>query len=239
MLVAPPPLEDVVRATMLAGGPRPQSIIASGYFINTRGDLLTNAHAVVACRELYVVGPDRDPVPATLLAVDTRIDAAILRVKGVGPVPYLSLRSGLPDFGGTVSIIGFPSDRAYDERALIQGGKLEEGPTGRRSMLVVSADLDPGQSGSPIIGPDGYVSAMVVGRMGDNRNLTVATTSDALARFVAYAGLADNSGIVPIQRFQPIGTDMDQKWLPGSPRLLMNRQVLENMSGAVTRVECR
>ncbi|HEV8619447.1 MAG TPA: tetratricopeptide repeat-containing serine protease family protein [Nitrospiraceae bacterium] len=81
----------------------------SGVFISEQGLVLTNAHVVEDSTRLFVY--IRNQVidsAAQVLAIDSDLDLAALRVQTDQPVPFLSLAAEIPDEGTPTIAVGYP-----------------------------------------------------------------------------------------------------------------------------------
>jgi Tfp pilus assembly protein PilF len=81
----------------------------SGVFISEQGLVLTNAHVVEDSTRLFVYIRNQaiDPAPK-VLAIDSDLDIAALRVQTDYPVPFLPLAAEVPDEGSPTIAVGYP-----------------------------------------------------------------------------------------------------------------------------------
>lgn len=149
---------------------RPDQVIGSGFFIDRRGYLITNYHVIASevdptyrgFSRLYVrlPGAPEERIPARVVGYDRIFDVALLKVE-VEPEYVFSLtdirelRPGSPIFA-----IGSPGG-LYNT---ITSGIISAG--GRRFLqmgdaLQVDAPVNPGNSGGPLIAPNGDLIGVV------------------------------------------------------------------------------
>ena len=81
----------------------------SGVFISEQGLVLTNAHVVEDSTRLFVYIRNQAVDSAVkVLAIDSDIDLAALRVQTDLPVPFLPLAAEVPDEGTPTITVGYP-----------------------------------------------------------------------------------------------------------------------------------
>jgi tetratricopeptide (TPR) repeat protein len=81
----------------------------SGVFISEQGLVLTNAHVVEDSTRLFVYIRNQAVDPsAQIVAIDSDLDIATLRVQTDHPVPFLPLAAGVPDEGSPTIAVGYP-----------------------------------------------------------------------------------------------------------------------------------
>ena len=125
---------------------RPRSS-GTGFYINAGGDLVTNFHVIEGCRAVGVQTDD-EIVPTSTMAVDERLDIAVLRT-GRNPGGASFLRStSEPSLGQRVYVVGYPL--LGDLRSVNFTEGLVSSLTGYRGdeqALQTSAAVQPGNSG--------------------------------------------------------------------------------------------
>ena len=99
-------------ATVLIVGVNEEShalSFGSGVFISEQGLVLTNAHVVEDSPRLFVYIRNQaiDPA-ATVVAIDSDLDLAVLRIQTDYPVPFLPLAAESPDEGTPTIAVGYP-----------------------------------------------------------------------------------------------------------------------------------
>ncbi len=182
------PLEIAVRDRL--SQPRGEGWIlhATGFAFDQRGYAFTNAHAVGRCREITLATPGGTEHPATLIAMDTRYDLAILRraerFEEVLPVGQAPDRPDVPVI--VFSFAGLPKATS-GKRAF--GSWLTKDPDGREGLAALTSEIQDGQSGSPVLATDGTVLGLVVGRQSDTGKAAVVSVG-AMRSFLDYLGLA-------------------------------------------------
>jgi len=83
--------------------------LGSGVFISEQGLILTNAHVVEDSTRFYVyIRNQTIDAAVKVLAIDSDLDLAALRVQTDLPVPFLPLAAEVPDEGTPTIAIGYP-----------------------------------------------------------------------------------------------------------------------------------
>lgn len=124
--------------------------------------IVTNAHVVAGQRRTVVVRPDGRRLRADVAVFDPSRDLALLSVPGLGQAP-LTLAAG--KVGTTAAVFGHPrgqvpievSPASIRQQVTALGPDLYELGMTRRSVLVLAAELAPGDSGGALVDHDGQV----------------------------------------------------------------------------------
>ena len=135
----------------------------SGFFIDPSGLAVTNNHVVTgaAFLKVWVGGNKEDVKNAKVLGASECSDLAVVQVLGVEEVPYLEWYSGTIQPGLDIYAAGFPlGDPEYTLRKGIVSKAKANGDTSWASIDSViehDAATNPGNSGGPLVTPDGKV----------------------------------------------------------------------------------
>jgi hypothetical protein len=189
-------------------GGKQASSEGSGFIINRAGGVITNHHVVDGCRELQVMR-NGNPVVATLVATDPADDLAILRL----PEPVADtapLRSDRPvKPGEAVVVVGFPLQGLLSSQASVTTGVVSRlaGPHDDTHQLQITAPVQPGNSGSPLLDASGAVAGIVVAKL---NGLRIAKRTGTMPENVNFAvnakyarALLERSG----ESYQTIATE--------------------------------
>ena len=150
----------------------------SGFIVSSDGYIITCNHVVSDPEADYTVILDpKHKYPAKILAKDSLIDIAILKIDGKN-LPYLELGdSNQIELGETVVAIGNPLGEFEDtlsagiisglSRKITAYGGLPLRATSLRGLIQTDAAINPGNSGGPLVNiegkPIGINTAMVMG----------------------------------------------------------------------------
>jgi S1-C subfamily serine protease len=155
-------------------------------FVFAPHHVLTNAHVVAAMAGGPVVMDGRHArYPARVVYFDPRRDIAVLYVPGLHAHPLHFAPSA--HRGSEAIVAGYPRGRALTPAPARIGAKVATGfPTIYAGGLVirhvypVRADIQPGNSGSPLLAPDGTVYGMVFAALTDTRDAGYALAAGEL-----------------------------------------------------------
>ena len=160
-------------------------------FVAAPGLVVTNAHVVAGIRRpLVQVGTTLQPVQ--VLSYDPSFDLAVLRVPGL-TAPVLHLDPSTVPQGTQGAVLGYPEGGPFTAdgagvMALFQaeGRDIYGHGLTVRNVYEIDAEVRPGNSGGPLVLPDGEVVGVVFSRSTVDPSIGYALTSpDVSTRVVA------------------------------------------------------
>src|SRR5664279_6564700 len=173
-----------------------RSMEGTGFVIGA-GKLLTNAHVVAGSNSATVEFAGRT-LDATVVLYDAQRDLAVLDVPGLTAAP-LRFASAPAAVGADAIVAGYPLDGPYTltparVRASIQlrGPNIYSSATVTREVYTLRAQVRPGNSGGPLLAPDGAVLGVIFGAAIDETDVGFALTAAEVAP-VVQAGLSDET----------------------------------------------
>lgn len=135
----------------------------TGFFINDKGDLITNAHVVVQAKGIWLQIPSmgKKVIDAYVVGMSPERDIALLRVSEegletirneLGSIPYLPLGdSDLIRRSDEVLALGYPlAQQSLKSTTGVVSGREQD-------MIQMSAPINPGSSGGPLVNVKGEV----------------------------------------------------------------------------------
>ncbi len=136
----------------------------SGFIIDPSGIAVTNNHVVTGAALLKVwVGGEAEPRNAKVIAVSECSDLAVIKIDGED-FDYLEWHSGPIDVGMDIYVAGFPLG---DPEFTLNKGIVSKAQAGGEtswssidSVIEYDATSNPGNSGGPVVTPDGRVVAV-------------------------------------------------------------------------------
>lgn len=138
--------------TMIASG--------SGSLVSRQGHILTNHHVISECEWVTVNGR-----PATVVGSDVRLDLALLispNAAGKAPVRF---RKDNPQLGEAVNVMGYPVFQTSQSMNYTRGYVSSVvGYKGNRNTVQITAPVQPGNSGGPVLDDQGRQIAVVVAK---------------------------------------------------------------------------
>jgi S1-C subfamily serine protease len=190
---APPvtgPNADAVNAAATAGrdatvrveGLGCGGLLEGSGFVAGQGLVATNAHVVAGISRPLVVDANGTH-PAIVVAFDPDLDFAVLRTSGLAASP-LPIDSGNEPRGTVGAVLGYPgggrftvSPAAILDRTSAAGRNIYDQGLIRRDIYSLQTVVRPGNSGGPVVSPDGTVIGVVFAMSTTNPNLGYALTS--------------------------------------------------------------
>ena len=160
----------------------------SGFVVSS--DLVvTNAHVVAGVKSPVVIDQSGEHVAVPVL-YDPVLDIAVLRVAGLTE-SALHLDPNSVGRGQQGAVLGYPGGgplaygaagvmAAFDATGLDIYGNVES----TRSIYEIDAEVRPGNSGGPLVEPDGEVIGVVFARSTVNNNVGYALASPAVLQRV-------------------------------------------------------
>jgi S1-C subfamily serine protease len=156
-------LPSVVRIEIRVPGTVVVEASGSGFVALAGGIIVTAAHVVQDAPRVDVITGEGRRITAEVLARDTLLDLAVLRVPDRGLPPVTWADPAAVSLGEPVRIVGYPSNLGL----AVTGGVLASrmpSPPAPREVLVTDADADPGNSGGPLVTRCGEALGVVVER---------------------------------------------------------------------------
>ena len=177
-------------------------------FVVAAGRVVTNAHVVAAVDSPAVQVAGEGPrLPADVVVYDPERDLAVLAVPDLD-APALPLGEVLAP-GDAGAVVGFPLDGPYDvETASVRqvvtaiGEDVYGRPGVTRQVYSLRADVQPGNSGGPLLDLDGRVVGVVFARSVDDASTGYALTLEESREVLDAAATA--SGSVSSQECVPV-----------------------------------
>ena len=182
------PIEQGIREHLAQPRPDSYTAVATGFYYG-HGDLvLTNAHAVAACREIGIENAAFGSIGATLLALDTRYDIAVLKADIVASSGFQISRAHQP-FGSEVRLLSFDRLPSITALPIDTFATISPDPVGRRAIATLNTSIAVGQSGSPILDQHGEIIGMVIGYQ-DKSRIGAFVSHSAIWDLLDYLDLA-------------------------------------------------
>jgi serine protease Do len=164
---------------------QPQGSRGSGFIIHPDGYILTAQHVVDKAKEIEVRLADLQRVHAKLVASDSQVDLALLKIDTERALPVLSLGdSDAIRVGELAVVFGYPFGR---ESSMSLGIISRAGRTYQDSasyeLIQTDAGAYAGGSGGPLLNPKGHVIGMIT-MASERGSMGFATPINAIKRMV-------------------------------------------------------
>lgn len=200
------PISGAPKVNVLASLPESEDLKASGsgFFITADGYLITNNHVVKGARKIKVKN-SAGAFAAEVVRVDEINDLALVKV--AGQFHPLCISTNDAQLGDSVFTIGFPAidlqgtEPKYTDGKISSLSGLRDDPT----EFQISVQVQPGNSGGPLVDSGGNVKGVIVARMND---LAALRIMGSLPQNVNYAV----KGTV-LRDF--LSQSPEVKWIPG------------------------
>lgn len=186
----------------------------TGFAISPKGYLVT-CHHVVRGAERVIVHHRNGYLEATIVALDPRNDLAILKVEG-WPGRYLGLSSSSEvTHASEVLVAGFPDPTVLGRNPKVSTGIVNalSGVRDDPRFIQISAPVQPGNSGGPLLSPSGHVVGVVAAGL---NSLDRMTNGGYLPQTVNYAIKTDL--ILPLLKNASISVPKFGTRIPAGPK---------------------
>lgn len=172
----------------------------SGFVIN-RYWVMTNDHVVEGCSRIEVQGYGT----ALDILRDPDSDLAVIRLAIPNDGPVLSFRTTRPRLAENIHVLGYPLSGVLSSSVRVTSGTVSsltafsEGD----GLIQISAPVQPGNSGGPVIDDRGYVVGVTVGILNvtGSQNVNFAISGEVAQDFL---------GVRAITYSEAVSTDGDQ-----------------------------
>lgn len=156
-----PPRPGAGTAAGAAAAVPPAAGYGTGFIVTSEGHVLTNRHVVADCGAVSVDGQT-----AQVLAEDQTFDLALLQVaglEGTEPAPFAQDPARL---NSDVTVAGYPLPDLLGGLNITRGAVTSlKGIGGDGINMQISAPVQPGNSGGPVINAAGQVVGVVVAKL--------------------------------------------------------------------------
>ncbi len=137
----------------------------SGFLLDARGYLVTNAHIVEKAEHVAVQNREGKVFTAKTVYLDRGRDIAILKItsknfSSPGPLPY-AIRKSSVDLAEPIYTLGFPRDEVVYGQGYIAA---KTGYQGDSLALQITIAANQGNSGGPVLNSDGEIVGVLTGK---------------------------------------------------------------------------
>jgi serine protease Do len=137
----------------------------SGFLLDIRGYVVTNAHVVENAKHIAVQGSDGVDMSAERVYIDLKRDIAIIKInskkyKSPGAIPY-SIRKTPADLSDPVFTLGFPRNEIVYGEGYVAA---QTGYKGDSLALQITIAANQGNSGGPVFNRNGEVVGILTGK---------------------------------------------------------------------------
>ncbi|MEV4635807.1 MarP family serine protease [Actinoplanes sp. NPDC049548] len=168
-------------------------------FVYANERVMTNAHVVAGTRNVQVE-TQNDRLEGKVVVYDPERDLAVIYVPGLR-APVLDFVPKPAGTGANAIVLGFPLDGPYNAQGArvrdvsnITGPDIYDSGNVTREIYTIRALVQSGNSGGPLIAPNGDVLGVIFAAAADDRNVGFALTA-AEASSTARLGIERTRGV--------------------------------------------
>jgi S1-C subfamily serine protease len=178
------------------------STVGSGFVVSAAGMVLTNAHVVSGCEAIRVTTARGERRTASLAAADPQSDLALLSSSG-GFSSVAAFRAGRPlRLAEEIVALGYPLHGLLASGVNVSTGTVSAlaGIANDSAKVQISAPVQPGNSGGPVLDLSGALVGIVVAKLdaikmakaiGDiPQNVNFAIKADVARLFLEAQGVS-------------------------------------------------
>ncbi len=152
----------------------------TGFLIDGKGYLVTNAHVVNKMKNVYVENNKGEYFKASAIYTDNNVDLVILKIvdtayKAIASLPY-SIRRTNADLGEQCFTLGYPKNEIVYGEGYVSA---KSGNDGDSTAYQLTVSANPGNSGGPVLNKSGEIIGII-------------TAKDSKADGVVYAAKSKN-----------------------------------------------
>jgi hypothetical protein len=150
----------------------------TGFLIDVKGYLVTNAHVVEGAKSLVVQNSKQQEFRAKAVYVDPVSDIAILKIEDDDFKPFTSLPYGIRKSGASLGeqlyTLGYPrSEIVYNEGYM----SAKTGYNGDTMTCQIGVSANPGNSGGPVFNKNGEIIGIINARQTQSEGVVFAITA--------------------------------------------------------------
>jgi len=158
----------------------------TAFFINDKGNLITNHHVVNGCDKLTISYLDKD-YQVSLLHSDENLDLAVLKAD-MKANSYISLSKNSSKKLQDIYAAGYPLGKGLSNDLKITSGIVSsiKGYKDNVNQMQIDAAINPGNSGGPIVNENGYLVGIAVAGLDKSKTESVnfGIKSSSLEQFL-------------------------------------------------------
>jgi len=178
----------------------------TAFFINQKGNLLTNNHVVEGCKSQKINYFNKE-YDVKIIATDKTLDLALLKSE-VRPKSFISFSKDEPKKRQTITAAGYPLGEFLSDDLKINDGRISalKGFDNNSNEIQHDIPINPGNSGGPIVNEKGQLVAIAVSGMAKDitEGLNFGIKSSAAANFLK------SNKISPSASYMSFSTDDDK-----------------------------
>lgn len=177
----------------------------TGFYVSSKGAILTNEHVVKGCTQIGVRQDDGSFKNATILRSDGATDLALLETDGPAPAVASFRSPGDLREGEEIVVYGYPFGGQVSPSGTVTSGIVSSlyGLAGTPHQVQISAPIQTGNSGGPLLDRNGEVVGIIVSKL---NALAMARVTGDVPQNVNFAvkatpavTLLQSAGVAPVR----------------------------------------
>lgn len=172
--------------------PRPASS-GTGFVVSDEGHVITNEHVVENCKKLELSALGELSVDAAVVAVSEEDDLALLKATQEFSARVANFRTHSDvQLGESIYVFGFPLSGLLTTSGNLTSGIISgyEGLGNNSRQFQISAPIQPGNSGGPVVDAKGFVVGVVVSKLDEKVAMEKLETFVQNANFAVKGAIA-------------------------------------------------
>ena len=150
----------------------------TGFLIDGKGYLVTNAHVINRMKNVYVENNKGEYFSASSIYTDNNVDLAILKIndtayKTITNLPY-SIKRANSDLGEQFFTLGFPRNEIVYGEGYVSA---KSGNDGDSTAYQLTVSANPGNSGGPVVNRNGEIIGIITAKDSKADGVVYATKS--------------------------------------------------------------
>lgn len=185
----------------------------SGFFINEKGNVITNRHVLVGASSAEVKTANGKIYPITKVFAEDEVGDLILVSVDIpaGAVHASSVSATIPEVGERIIVIGSPEGLEQTVSDGIVSAVRDIPAFGK--IIQITAPTSPGSSGSPVVNMKGEIIGVATFQMVEGQNLNFAIPGERSLKLAQgkvqtlteWVKGGEKEGLVPAERFYSSG----------------------------------
>ncbi len=186
---------------------------ATGFLIDGKGFIVTNAHVVNRLKAIYVENNKGDVFKAQSIYTDQNTDLAILKItdtayKTILNLPY-SINKSNSNLGEQIFTLGFPRNEIVYGEGYVSAKSGNEGDS---TSYQVSVSVNPGNSGGPVLNKYGQIIGIITSKNLTADGVVFAAKSKNIFKLIDAAKVAGDSNNIKVPANTALrGLDREQQ----------------------------
>jgi S1-C subfamily serine protease len=181
----------------------------TGFLISTNGHIVTSYHVVTNCASILAHRRGTPALRAELITKRPTNDLALLKTNPMIGSSFARIRIGKPPIqrGDEIVVFGFPLPDSLSREGNVVSGNVAalEGVGNDRQFFQISAPIQPGNSGGPLMDRSGNVIGVIQSKLNAllmapslgaiPENISFALKASILSEFLDWVGTTYQTGL--------------------------------------------